>query len=498
MIGGIPISVAKPLRFANFLNGDSDRILVLIQLNGGNDGLNTVMQLDNYDALANLRSNILIPANQLLNLSNTHALHPSMTGIRDLYDQGMVNIVQNVGYANQNRSHFRSTDIWSTGSDYDEFLDTGWVGRYLQDEFPTYPEQFPNEDCPDPLAITIGNFVSETCQGQATNYSIAVGDIDQIRSLDNPDTSNLPDNCYGQEMEFLIESIQKTNAYASRLTQAADAGTNVSDAYLDGDRFAAQMMTTARLISGGLKSKVYIVSIGGFDTHAAQAEAENPTIGIHADLWNSVSGAVSAFFDDMGQQGLADKIVCMTFSEFGRQIKSNASLGTDHGSAAPVLIFGKCVEGGVIGDNIPIPNSVEPQAGVPMQFDFRDVYGTVLEKWFDVDEDKVKQMLNENYQALNIFSDGCLVSAFNQPTIHENDVTLFPNPARDTIQIEFVKIDVQIISIELFNTLGGLLHHEIGNRRNQYTVQATMLNPGQYFIRIGTNRGFIVKGFVKI
>ena len=316
MIGGVPIGVAKPMGIANFLNGNTDRILVLIQLNGGNDGLNTVLQLDNYDVLAGLRGNILIPESQGLGLTDTHALHPAMTGIRDLYDQGMVKIVQNVGYPDQNRSHFRSTDIWTTASASDEFLDTGWLGRHLQTAFPGYPEDFPNDDCPDPLAITIGNFVSETCQGTSVNMSIAVGNLDQIINLEEPGQTDLPDNCYGHEMEFLIESIQKTNAYATRLTEAAENGVNMSTNYIDGDGFSAQMMTTARMISGGLETQIYIVSIGGFDTHADQVTGDSPTTGIHTELWNSVSSAISAFFEDMNAQGYGDKILCMTYSSF--------------------------------------------------------------------------------------------------------------------------------------------------------------------------------------
>ena len=499
MIGGIPISAAKPLGFSNFLNGDSDHILVLIQLTGGNDGLNTVLQLDNYDALANHRANILIPESDGLSLTGTDtvALHPSMVGIRDLYDRGMVNIVQNVAYANQNRSHFRSTDIWTSASESEEFVDTGWLGRHLAEEFPGYPDEFPNMDCPDPLAITIGNFTSETCQGTTGNYSIAVGNIDQIRNLDNPGSNDLPDNCYGHEMEFLIESIQKTNAYASRLTLAADNGTNVSSAYLDGDRFAGQLMTTARLISGGLQSKIYILSLGGFDTHAGQVDLTDTTVGDHANLWNSLSSGISAFYDDMKQQGFDDKIVCMTFSEFGRQIKSNGSAGTDHGTAAPMFIFGNCVEGGVTGDNIPIPMNLDPQTGVPMQFDFRDVYGTVLEKWFDVDQLSIKNQLHEEYQALNIFSDNCLSSVFDELPASEGQVNLWPNPSSSRIQVSFENPSLEIQSIEIFDIIGGLIQKHQATSSSS-SINITSYTPGQYFARVRTNRGYVVKPFLKL
>ncbi len=496
MIGGIPINVAKPLGLSNFINGDSDKILVLIQLNGGNDGLNTILQLDNYDALANHRSNILIPQGDGLQITDKHAFHPTMTGIRNLYDQGMVKIVQNVGYPDQNRSHFRSTDIWNTASAADEFLDSGWLGRYLEGEFPGYPGDYPNDDCPDPFAISIGNFVSETCQGSSTNFSIAVGNLDQIINLDDPNQTNLPDNCYGHEMEFLIESIQKTNAYASRLIEVANTGVNVSDQYLDGDRFAAQLMTTARMISGGLKTKVYIVSIGGFDTHADQVEANDPLNGIHTELWNSVSSAASAFYDDMNQQGLGEQILCMTFSEFGRQIKSNGSLGTDHGTAAPLFIFGNCVDGGILGDNIPIPNVLEPQAGVPMQFDFRDVYGTVLEKWFSVDELTIKQQLHDAYQSLNIFSDDCLVSVEETKPLLETQLNIWPIPSRDIINLSFGSLNVKVFSIEIFNSLGSNLM-KLNEFPGDLSVNISSLSPGQYFVRLRTDRGFVVKPIIK-
>ncbi len=496
LLGGIPIGIAKPLGLSSFLNGNSDRKLVLIQLNGGNDGLNTVMQLSNYDVLANLRSNILIPENQLLNITDEHALHPSMTGIHDMYDQGMVQIVQNVAYPNQNRSHFRSTDIWTTASSSDEFLDTGWLGRYMTGSFPGYPNDFPNEDCPDPLAITIGNFVSETCQGETTNFSIAVGNLDEIRNLDDPTDNNLPDNCYGHEMEFLIESIRKSNAYATRLTEAADAGANLSTKYIDGDGFSDQLMTTARLISGGLQTQVYIVSIGGFDTHATQVEAESPELGTHASLLERVSNAVCAFFDDLKLQGLDDNVLCMTFSEFGRQIRSNGSLGTDHGTAAPVMIFGNCLAGGVMGDNIEIPPDIDPQTGVPMQFDFRDVYGTILDRWFSASEDDVKNILYEDYERLNIFSEDCFSSTSNTPAL-DRDFQLWPNPARDVINIKITADDLKILGYQVFNNIGAVVAKD-ERILSSISLNTSNFAPGQYFVRMRTNNGYALKQFIKI
>lgn len=498
MIGGIPVGLARPLGMSSMINGESDRILVLIQLNGGNDGLNTVMQLDNYDVLDNLRSNIQIPENKLLKLSDKNALHPSMTGVRSLYDEGMVRIIQNVGYADQNRSHFRSTDIWHTASDSDEMIDTGWLGRYLGSTHSDYPDGYPNSDCPDPLAITIGNFVSETCQGTATNFSIAVGNIDQIGTLDDPSGGSLPDNCYGREMEFLIEAIQKTNAYAARLTEAAENGMNSGPGYPDGNRFAQQLMTTARLISGGLQTKIYIVSLGGFDTHADQVQGNDPEQGFHAELLQSLSDTIKAFYDDMRAQGYADKILCMTYSEFGRQIRSNASFGTDHGTAAPMLIFGDCVEGGILGDNIPIDPATDPQAGVPMQFDFRDVYGTVLEKWFGVSDPQIRQFLHSEYMPLPVFTEDCLLSSVEeQINLSESAVSLWPNPASSNLHIEITAADGPIEQLEIFNSTGARVFVS-RPAAFVFSIPVQTLRSGRYFVRVTSKKGFTVKPLIKI
>lgn len=496
MLGGIPIGLARPMGLTNFINGDSDHILVLIRLDGGNDGLNTVIQKRNYDVLANLRSDIIIPESDYLSLDDNYALHPSMTGIRNLYDEGRVKIIQNVAYPNQNRSHFRSADIWTTASDAEEVLSTGWLGRYLADEHPGYPDGFPNDDCPDPLAITIGNFTSETCQGESTNFSIAVGDIEQIKNLDEPDTGNLPDNCYGREMEFLIESILKSNAYANRLTDAANAGSNANSDYLENDAFAEKLKTTALLISGGLKTKIYIVSLGGFDTHAGQVDETDASVGVHADLWHSISSGVSAFLSDMQAQGFGDKITCLTFSEFGRQIQANASYGTDHGTAAPMFVFGNCVSGGILGDAIEIQPDLPAQAGVPMQFDFRDVYGTMLQHWFQADQGRIRDYLFNDYQALDIFYASCVGSAENIPVTSE-DIGLFPNPATTVINITSTNQSLAFQTVEVFNSIGSLMYKSV-DPGQQFSIPLHNFASGQYHVRIRTERGFAVKTFVKM
>jgi uncharacterized protein (DUF1501 family) len=170
LLNGMPISAYSRSRLFNFLNTETDKVLVLIQLNGGNDGLNTILPLDQYDNLANVRSNIIIPEGSALPIDDVTAFHPNMTGLRDLYLDGKMEIVQSVGYPNQNRSHFRSTDIWTSGSPADEAWNTGWLGRWMDGDHPTFPDAYPNPDFPDPLALTVGSLVSTTCQGSAANF----------------------------------------------------------------------------------------------------------------------------------------------------------------------------------------------------------------------------------------------------------------------------------------------------------------------------------------
>ena len=176
ILKGLGLSALSRSILFNVL-GETDKILVLVQLNGGNDGLNTIIPLDQYDNLKNARGSILIPQNQILPVTGTLGFHPGMTGLKSLFDDGKIGIVQSVGYPDQNRSHFRSLEIYAAGSPADEFWNTGWAGRYLDGEAPGYPEGYPNALNPDPFAISMGFLVSETCQGQVSNYAVALTDL---------------------------------------------------------------------------------------------------------------------------------------------------------------------------------------------------------------------------------------------------------------------------------------------------------------------------------
>jgi uncharacterized protein (DUF1501 family) len=406
---------------------ENDRVLVIIQLNGGNDGLNCVIPIDQYSALSNLRSNILIPESSVLNIESNLGLHPAMTGLQELYGDGKMGIVQGVGYPNQDRSHFRSTDIWTSASAANEFESTGWLGRYFNDGHPMYPEGYPNAEYDAPFALTMGSLVSETCQGPLTNFSLALNDPFSLAPLSESEIGNLPNNNYGSELRFLIDAVAQTNAYSGVILDAAENGTN-QVTYPDGNRLATQLRNVALLMAGGLKTKVYVCSLGGFDTHSAQV-ADVTTEGNHAQLLSQLSEAVKTFQEDLKQLGLEERVLTMTFSEFGRQIRSNNSAGTDHGTAAPLMLFGSCVKPGVLGENAQITLDSEPQAGVPMQYDFRSVYATVLKDWIGVDASTVFEILNPEVQFLPLIEGCSLSTAIQQEVFAESQFKLYPNPA---------------------------------------------------------------------
>ena len=461
-VAALPLAFAKtPFSLINSplfnaLGADtSDRVLVLINLIGGNDGLNTFIPLDQYSTLAGLRSNVLLPQNQLIGLTDTLAMHPSMAPLRDLWDGGRMNIIQDVGYPDQNRSHFRSTDIWQTASASNEVLTSGWLGRYFDMQHPGFPNGYPNEQNPHPISISIGNVPNETCQGMVSSFALTVNDPLQGSSVLDNGGSTPPANFYGDELSFVRNTIHQANVYGEVVRLSATAGQNAVE-YPSDSRLAGQLRTVARLISGGLQTKVYVVSLGGFDTHGNQVVDGNPLEGVHAGLLNDLAKGVAAFFEDLRAQNLSRRVLAMTYSEFGRRIRSNDSLGTDHGTAAPAMIFGDCVTAGVQGSNAYIDPGVDAQEGVAMQFDFRDMYGSVLQNWFGLDPIHVRGLLYDGYQNLPIIS-GC-DSSSTQTVVASGlspELEVWPSPFRDNVQIKFKLHQAGEVKLSIFDQMGS-------------------------------------------
>ena len=327
---------------SNFLrNSFNDKILVVVNLNGGNDGLNTVIPYQNQ-SYYNLRPDIAIPNDTVLPITDQLGLHPSLTHLANFWNQGKLCIVENVGYNNQNLSHFRSTDIWQSGSDSEQILNTGWIARILEQIYPDHAENLPEipmallQGTTNNLLLTGGQGITGIMVDDPSNFLYMI-DSTYYDSADNV----VPDTAGGDELKFIRNIDNAAFEYAEYIQNASDLGINTME-YAN-NSLSIQLSSAAKLISGGMYSPFYVVYQGGYDTHSDQ-------INRHGLLMSELSLALYNFYADLENQGLADKVVVMTTSEFGRRPYENGGAGTDHGAAAPLLVLGNTRNGGIIGN----------------------------------------------------------------------------------------------------------------------------------------------------
>lgn len=357
------------------------KIFVVLEMAGGNDGLNTVMPIQN-PLYAKKRPNIGVKATDALKIDNGLALHPSMGALGKLYEQGKVAVVTGVGYPNANRSHFESMDIWQSGKPkFGTEGRNGWLARYFDAA---------GHFVGDPLAgVALGGSLplalwSQTSPasviGKATDFGFTArgGDRDQqLKTLKTLYNQNGAKNgtMAGGASDFIRnvgnEVYSSTDSIKAAL-QSYDTKAGQKAAYPQNNGLAYGLKTISKLITGGLPTRVYYLTIGGFDTHANQPNQ-------HANLLGAISNAINAFYQDLVLQGRADDVMLMTFSEFGRRVQENGSSGTDHGSASVMFVVGGKVRGGVYGD---YPSLEDLDSGdLRFHTDFRSVYSTVLDNW---------------------------------------------------------------------------------------------------------------------
>jgi uncharacterized protein (DUF1501 family) len=465
----------------------NDHVLVLIQLNGGNDGLNMVIPVEYYSNYANARTNIAIPQSKTLSVPGTNkiALHPSMTGMQELFKQGKAAVVQSVGYPTPSFSHFRATDIWMSASDSTQVVNSGWTGRYLNSEYTNFPIGYPNAAMPDPLAIQIGSVTSLALQGPAVNMGMSISNPTNFYNLVNGVQDPAPNTPAGKELSYVRLVSQQTQQYASVIKDAA-AKVPTQATYPTGNTLADQLKIVARLIKGGLKTRVYMVTSGGFDTHAVQANATDTTTGTHATLLARVSDAVKAFQDDLKFLNVEDRVMGLTFSEFGRRVKSNASGGTDHGAAAPLFVFGKQVISGVIGNTPTISATVNVNDNLPFQYDFRSVYATLLENWLCVSNSDLQSIMLKNFQTLPLVNAGACKTV--TPNNSGNTLlTNYPNPFQQKTTISFTTSGGHTL-IQVIDAMGRVLKTLVDKDyvAGTYTVifDSGALPTGVYYARL--------------
>jgi len=355
--------------------------LVIIQLSGGNDGLNTVIPFRN-DIYYKERPTLAIPKKDIIQLNDEVGLNSGLTPLKRLYDKGYLSIINNVGYPNPVRSHFRSMDIWQTATDSDKYLQTGWLGRYL-DNYGEHPYS----------AIQIDDSLSLAMKGEKLN-GIATQNPQTFYNLSkDPYFKNINNNSNDTHLSehnlgYLYKTMIASQSSAKYIYETSNTYTSKKE--YPSDKFASQLKTTAQFINSGLETKVFYASLGGFDTHTNQQNAQKRLLKIYAD-------AIEAFVEDLKEQNTFKDTLILTFSEFGRRVNQNASIGTDHGTANNVFIIGDQLKKQGIYNNTANLSDLDDNGDLKFEIDFRTIYATVLNKWLEVNDQKI---LNKSFNQL--------------------------------------------------------------------------------------------------
>lgn len=358
--------------------------LVVIQLSGGNDGLNTIVPYG-MDIYYQKRKTIAIQANEIIKLNDLQGLNPALSALKGIYDQGYMSIINSVGYPSPDRSHFRSMDIWQTASDSDQFLSSGWIGRYLDSSC---------AGCKTPYtALEVDDTLSLAMKG--VNYKgIALKDAGTFyRNTREPffkDVLNAHDQDLNEDnLGYLYKTMAETFSSAEYIQHTSRM--YKSSFEYPQSAFSNQLKTVAGFINSGLKTRVYYVSLSGFDTHVGQKIQQGRLLKQYAD-------GVASFITDLKRSGKLDDTLVMTFSEFGRRVEQNASNGTDHGTANNVLLFGGKLKKAGIWNAAPDLQNLD-NGDLKYQVDFRQVYASILERWLEVNN---SQILNRKFIGLDL------------------------------------------------------------------------------------------------
>jgi uncharacterized protein (DUF1501 family) len=393
--------------------GKDGQILVVLQMAGGNDGLNTVVPFAN-DYYRKARPKIGLAAKQVLKINDELGLHENLAGLKELYDAGELSVIQGAGYPNPNRSHFRSTEIWQTATDSEKIESSGWLGRYFDNAC---------SGCDPTIAVNLGRQMPQAFSSKhpigvsldsPQNYRFVTGEKskngemsateESFRKLNEFD-SDMQENAggtvaaisgatqhKGSVMDFLERTALDAQVSSDKIRAIANRFEN--KATYPGSQLGNSLKLVAKLIGGGLPTRIFYVSQGGYDTHTNQT-------GAHERLLKELGDSVKAFVQDMKAQGNMSRVLVMTFSEFGRRVAENASSGTDHGAAAPMFIVGSKVKAGLQGKYPSLAPGDLFQGDLKYTVDFRRVYAGVLESWLKTDSSAI---LGRRFEPLDLLN----------------------------------------------------------------------------------------------
>jgi len=515
-LGGVPLNLLAAnsgLKQAA-ASSNNDNVLIFIQLHGGNDGLNTLIPISQYNDYYNLRPNIAIKhtgtrkyleVDQTVEENAQVGLHPEMHAFKEMYDQEKVAIIQNVGYPNMNLSHFRGRDVVFMGGDETDNnnYNSGWMGRYLDNIYPGYPESYPTLDdtMKDPIGIELSGTLSLAFHREyGIPIGLNIGSPEQFYQLISSVGVNppiqFPESHAGDELEYIMEFEKKSNQYAGRLKDVYDAGSNSSVEYpeaypyaspVTANNLSSQLKLIARLLSGGVKTKIFLCRIGAFDTHGEQVEEYDPSYGTHAALLHNMSTAIKAFYDDLNNLGIDDKVLSLTFTEFGRRAKSNHSFGTDHGTATPVFVFGTKLNNGIYGVNPGLKPEDLNNYNLKYNIDYRQIYTSVIQDWFEGDNEALIQTgfdewVDTKLPIVAVTGTPSYTPGKNPTTLH-----LYPNPVQDQLHIQYhleFRGDVTLHAIDSSGRKVKSVHQEGRFGPNTLTWNVSDLKEGLYHLQM--------------
>jgi len=398
---------AQAAHTANFATGRDAPILVVMQLAGGNDGLNTVVPFTDDNYYKN-RPRLGIKPDKLLKLNDDLGLPDYLKDFKELYDGGHLSIVNGVGYPNPNRSHFRSTEIWHTGSDAERFEAYGWIGRYFDNACtgadPSVgialskqaPQAF-SAEIPKGISLDRPEQYGFRPSGNQDERKMQKAAYDELSMDDEEEAGGTIMEVGGQTnpnldpLDFLERTAMDAQMTSDQIKKIAKEGKN--EINYPRNRLADQLSLVSRLISGGMPTRIYYVSQGGYDTHQNQ---ENT----HKRNLTQLGESMKAFLADLKKKGLDQQVMVMTFSEFGRRVKENGTRGTDHGAAAPLFLFGSKLTPGLMGKYPSLAKKDLDKGDLKYSTDFRSVYATLLQNWMGLPPSQTNKILKGSFPAL--------------------------------------------------------------------------------------------------
>lgn len=491
----------------------NDRAMVILRLAGANDGLNTVIPISQYDNYANLRPNIkiantgtgaYIPLDSTVSTDKLVGLHPSMTGFKSLYDSGKLTLFNGVGYPNPNYSHFRSENLMFSGKDgtTSSDLNDGIFGRYLGSLFPGLAGN-PTTQSPDPLAIQLGNLNPSLFYEHAVERNIEYNLTGFQTTLFNSLLNTIVPSEYNDLLNYIKNVEISMDTYYNRVLSVFNAGNNSTTTYPN-TTLGKQLKTVARMIKGGSKTKIFQVNVGSFDTHVNQIQSGSNNLGTHANLLADISNSVAAFQADIQILGIEDRILTVSFSEFGRQVRENGSLGTDHGDLAPFFVIGNGISGGILGSHPVFTNTTSYYYNQNQRkYDYRQIFASLLQDWLGADTGIITSTELQDFvtpgNKIDIVSptlkaDVVCATLGSSEVVTTVGVNVYPNPAKDFLTIDFSSIKYKTAKLMLFDLSGKLVLSKTESEYEQKIVLNTASFPsGNYILNIKTDQNSYTK-----